>query len=147
MQADPARLRAIANAVRVGRPLDPEDVRFLFALFERRPGPGERLPATRLRMAERDAALGEAAARYFGDLSIPAQAAELAAMLARYASSGWLRDRTAERPPPRHAGRIEGLLWLVLKANLGRSIGARRMQQILEMNPGYSFRTEAPKIR
>jgi hypothetical protein len=118
-------LLRIAEAARDGRALDAADAAMLAGAVHRwaagdavtlddalglRVDPGQRRPATRLRLAKRDQLLSEAAATFYADLSSSAQASSLAKDLARYAASAWRHDRSQQRCPY-PAGTLHCLLW------------------------------------
>ncbi len=77
-------------------------------------GPGHRTPATLLAIDERDRYLREAAA-FCAGMTDAAAAAYLRERLCRYRSAGWRRDYAENLCPPRLAGRIDAVLWKVLK--------------------------------
>jgi hypothetical protein len=79
-----------------------------------RPGPGCRTPATLLLIDERDALLVEAA-RHFPGLSHREIARRLRTAIQRYQSGRWRRTRTELTCPPEHRGRLEAVLWAILK--------------------------------
>jgi hypothetical protein len=93
-----------------------------------RPPAGSRRPATRLRLAARDAALRDALA-FYSHMSRAAAAQRVATLLARYASTGWNRDRNA-RICPYGADSINSALWRAMKAGNGRAIGAEMVRKI-----------------
>jgi hypothetical protein len=78
-------------------------------------GRGHRSPADILARDERDHFLRAAADRFCTGMSDRAAATHLRAKLARYRENGWRRDRSNALCPPRLAGRIDALMWCVLK--------------------------------
>jgi hypothetical protein len=77
-------------------------------------GRGRRTPATLLALDERDRCLIEAACHFpgFSDREI---ARRLRSLLLIYRQGAWRRDRVDALCPPRHAGRLEAVLWMLLK--------------------------------
>jgi hypothetical protein len=78
---------------------------------------GKRLPETLQAIAQRDALLREAAARFFPDATHHQAAEMLRVKLLRYQTSAWRRDRAEAECPPRLAGRLDELLWQILKTH------------------------------
>jgi hypothetical protein len=107
----PVRASALADAV----PLD---------------GRGHRTPATRLMQDERDHYLREAARLHCIGMSDRQAAATLQVRLARYREGAWRRDSSEALMPPRLAGRLDGLLWCVLKVR-DRLVGERLIRAVL----------------
>lgn len=99
-------------------------------------GPGHRLPMTLLRLTARDHFLRAAAEIHCIGMSDRAAAEWLHQRLARYSECAWRRDRNEETCPPRHAGRIDGLLWCVLKCS-DRVVSERTIRRVL--SPVYSW--------
>jgi hypothetical protein len=89
--------------VRIVEPIPPGDRR------------GRRSVATIDAIARRDALIYEAAILYFGDTSANDAAHRLHQALNRYACGPWRRARTADFCPPRHAGRLAGFCWQILR--------------------------------
>ena len=79
-------------------------------------GRGQRKPADVVARASRDYLLRLACERHCQGLSDRAAAEMLRTKLARYASGAWQRDRAEDLCPARYHGRIEALLWQVLRA-------------------------------
>ena len=78
-------------------------------------GPGERTPQTLLLIDERDE-LVRAAARFFGaGLSDRELARRLRHVLSVYREGRWRRDRSEPTCPTRHRGRLDEVLWMILK--------------------------------
>jgi hypothetical protein len=78
-------------------------------------GRGRRTAATLDAIACRDALLVEAARRYCAGMSDRAAAAMLHTKLARYRAGAWRRTRVEAQCPPRHLGRLDELLWQLLR--------------------------------
>jgi hypothetical protein len=78
---------------------------------------GSRSPRTVAQLAERDALLCEAAAKFFPDGSKAEKARRLHEALSRYETSGWRFERGEATCPDRHVGRVRELFWKALKAN------------------------------
>jgi hypothetical protein len=76
---------------------------------------GRRLPMTLLRLDVRDAFLRLAADIHCTGLSGRQAAMLLHVRLGRYREGAWRRDQILDAVPPRLAGRIDGLMWCVLK--------------------------------
>ncbi|MET4198750.1 hypothetical protein ABIA95_002750 [Bradyrhizobium sp. LA8.1] len=93
-------------------------------------GPGHRLPMTLLHLRVRDLFLRAAAEIHCAGISNHAAAEWLHKRLARYRECGWQRDRIAETVPPRLAGRVEGLLFCVLKCS-DRLVSSRLVRAVL----------------
>jgi hypothetical protein len=83
-----------------------------YAPFDRR---GVRKPGDVLAGTSRDYLLRLAAERFFAGASDRQAAEMLHAKLTRYAAGAWRRDRSEERCPDRHRGRIEALLREILQ--------------------------------
>ena len=80
---------------------------------ERFGGAGQRSPSTLLAIDERDALLVEAALHFSG-LSQREQARRIRVALQRYQLGRWRRTRAA-LTSPEHRGRLEAVLWAILK--------------------------------
>jgi hypothetical protein len=93
-------------------------------------GRGRRTPLTLLHLSVRDLFLRAAADIYCSGMSDRAAAAWLHTKLARYRECAWHRDRVEELCPPRLAGRIEGLMWCVLKC-ADRVVSERLIRLVL----------------
>jgi hypothetical protein len=78
-------------------------------------GPGHRLPMTLLRLRVRDLFLQLAAEAHCTGMTNSAAAAWLHRKIARYRECAWIRHRAEDECPPKLAGRVEALLWCVLK--------------------------------
>jgi hypothetical protein len=76
---------------------------------------GQRSPATLLALDERDALLREAARRFYADLSHREAARLIRIALVRYRAGRWRRTRADLTYPPEHRGRIEAVLWMILR--------------------------------
>ncbi|QIG97527.1 hypothetical protein [Bradyrhizobium sp. 6(2017)] len=98
-------------------------------------GPGHRTPQTRLLLDERDALLVEAAARFYPGLYDRDVARRLHSALLRYRTSGWRRDCSEATCPPRIAGRLDGLLWAVLKVRDTTPPSERTIRRALSLTP------------
>jgi hypothetical protein len=79
-------------------------------------GPGHRTPLTLLHLSVRDHFLRAAAEIHCAGMSGRQAAEWLHKRLARYREGAWRREYVEEQCPPRLAGRIDGLMWCVLKA-------------------------------
>jgi hypothetical protein len=93
-------------------------------------GPGHRLPITLLRLTVRDHFLRLAADIHCAEMSDTAAAEWLHKRLARYREGAWRRDRVEELCPPRLAGRIDALMWCVLKCS-DRLVSERLIRLVL----------------
>jgi hypothetical protein len=102
----------------------------LAATMGLRPGQSERRASTLAADDQRNALLREAAQRFFAGYAPAQRAAALADALRAYERRPWVRDRAARECPPRHLGRLEGLLWHFLKAG-GRALGVDRVREII----------------
>jgi hypothetical protein len=80
-------------------------------------GRGRRTPLTLLQLSVRDHFLRAAADIYCTGMSDRQAAAWLHKKLARYRECAWQRDRVEECCPSRLAGRIDALMWCVLKCS------------------------------
>ena len=78
-------------------------------------GRGRRSPTDILSRTARDYLLRLAAERHCQGLSDRQAAEMLRTKLARYALGAWRRDRAEDLCPARHHGRIEAVLWEVLR--------------------------------
>ena len=83
--------------------------------FDAIDGRGKRTPSTMLAIDERDQFLRVAADRFCVGMSDRAAATMLRTKLTRYQTGAWRRDRVEALCPARHRGRIDELLWCVLK--------------------------------
>ncbi len=79
-------------------------------------GRGHRSVALLAALADRDRLLCEAAARFCVGMSGREAARYLHSALARYRAGAWQRTRVEATCPARHAGRIDELLWAILKS-------------------------------
>lgn len=77
-------------------------------------GRGKRTPQTLLQIDERDKLLTEAS-RFFPGASGREAARQIHIALSRYREGRWRRTRTELTCPPQHRGRLEGVLWCLLK--------------------------------
>ena len=77
-------------------------------------GPGQRSPSTLLMLDERDRYVIEAAAHFQG-LSDREIARRLRTAMLRYRDGPWRRDRSELTCPPQHAGKLAGVLWMLLR--------------------------------
>jgi hypothetical protein len=77
-------------------------------------GRGRRTPQTLLLLDERDGYLRQAAT-YFPGCSDRETARRLREALAIYRNGRWRRDRSEALCPPRHAGKLTAVLWMILK--------------------------------
>jgi hypothetical protein len=93
-------------------------------------GRGHRLPMTLLHLTVRDHFLRAAAEIHCTGMSDRAAAAWLHTKLARYRECAWRRECAEEQCPPRHAGRVEALLWSVLKCS-DRLVSERLIRCVL----------------
>lgn len=78
---------------------------------------GKRLPETIEAIALRDALLREAAARFCAGMTDHQASALLHVKLLRYQTSAWRRDRAEAECPLRLAGRLDAVLWQILKTH------------------------------
>jgi hypothetical protein len=76
---------------------------------------GKRLPETLQAIAQRDALLREAAARFCAGATHHQAAEMLRTKLLRYQTSAWRRDRAQPECPSRLAGRLDALLFQILR--------------------------------
>lgn len=92
---------------------------------------GKRSSETMQALARRDDLLRQAAARFFVGMNHHQAGTALHVRLLRYQTSAWAsRDRAAESCPPRLAGRLDGLLWEILRAH-DHVLGAAMIAKIL----------------
>ena len=76
---------------------------------------GHRSAATLDAINLRNELLLEAARRFFAGASDREAARQLRAALSRYREGRWRRDRSEATCPPRHLGRLDEMLWMILK--------------------------------
>jgi hypothetical protein len=76
---------------------------------------GHRSAETLDAIARRNSLLVEAARRFCGGMSGREAARFLRTRLLRYECGTWRRSRVETQCPARHAGRIEAVLWAILK--------------------------------
>jgi hypothetical protein len=76
-----------------------------------------RTPQTMLLLDERDALLREAARRHCSGMSDRAAAKYLRDALSRYREGRFRRSRFELTCPPQHRGRLDEMLWLLLKTS------------------------------
>ncbi|WP_036053937.1 hypothetical protein [Bradyrhizobium sp. URHD0069] len=93
-------------------------------------GRGRRTPLTLLHLSVRDHFLRAAADIYCTGMSDRAAAAVLRTKLARYREGAWRREASEPSMPPRLAGRLDGLLWCVLKVR-DRLVSERLIRAVL----------------
>jgi hypothetical protein len=79
----------------------------------------------------RDAALRELAHRFFGELSVSAQARAIRTLSIRYAAAAWRFDKQLEAPPARYAGTPQEWLWHAFASDAPMPIGERQLRYIL----------------
>jgi hypothetical protein len=79
-------------------------------------GPGHRTPQTLLLLDERDKLLREARARFCIGMSDRAAAKFLRDHLGRYRQGRWRRDAACLTCPPQHHGRLEQVMFCILKS-------------------------------
>jgi hypothetical protein len=91
---------------------------------------GQRSPALLDALAERDALIRTASARFCGNMSANCAARTLHAALARYHALGWRRDRIEAQCPARHVGRINEWCWQVLRQR-DHVVSARAIRRVL----------------
>lgn len=101
---------------------------------------GHRLPSTTLRLAIRDHCLREAARRFCVGMSDRQAAAMLHAKISRYSDGRWRRTR-ADLSSPHDAGRIDALLWTILKVR--DHVPSERLIRLALSSPGL-FPAHAP---
>ncbi|MFL9826940.1 hypothetical protein [Rhodoplanes sp. SY1] len=77
-------------------------------------GRGRRLPETLAALAARDDLIRTAREKFWPDATEREAATQIAAGIARYAASAWVRERLADQVPTRHAGRPAAIWWKVL---------------------------------
>ena len=97
-------------------------------------GRGHRLPLTLLHLSVRDCFLRAAADIHCAGMSDRAAAAWLHKKLCRYRECAWHRRRAEASCPPRLAGRIDGLLWCVLKCS-DRVVSEELIRKVLARSP------------
>lgn len=115
-------------AVGLNRFLSGETDDFAAALDLKSPR-GKRGWRTLSRVAARDAAIREAAEKFFPALKPTQQAKELAAALLRYQASAWRIDQQKQNCPYK-AGDLRAALWLIL-TRADHAPAARRIRKIL----------------
>jgi hypothetical protein len=98
------------------------------------PGPGQRSVSTRFRIEARDQLLRDAAALFFPDLPVAAQAEELHHALKRYFASAWMRERSEEACPVRHHGKIQAACWQILRSREA-VLSNERIRKIIGREP------------
>ena len=101
-------------------------------------GRGHRPPETLAALERRDALICEAVAVYFPGSSANDAAHRLHIALQRYECGSWRRDRSADVCPSRHAGRITGYCWQILR-EIDRTPKPRSTRLILSRD--YSLPT------
>jgi hypothetical protein len=97
-------------------------------------GRGHRLPMTLLHLTVRDHFLRAAADIHCTGMSGRQAAATLHTRLSRYRSGAWRRDASEPLMPPRLVGRLDGLLWCVLKVR-DRLVSERLIRAVLSQTP------------
>jgi hypothetical protein len=151
MNASAARLARISAQLRAGEHVPKDDATMLANAFDDflergiklddaldlKVKPGERTFATQCRIEQSDGYLRECAGAIFPDLKPAAQAREISREMHRYEAAGWLRDRAAERCPPRYSGKIQFYLWNALQAR-PRALSAEHIRRILCTSSTYS---------
>ncbi len=90
-------------------------------------------------MRARDRLLKEAAALFFGELSVCAQARHIRLASLRYAASAWRFDRHQDAMPERYRNALGEWLWRAFKSGAPMPIGERHLRTILagaKVSPG-----------
>ncbi|WP_375764117.1 hypothetical protein ACE10X_07025 [Bradyrhizobium sp. Pha-3] len=132
MSTPASELQRIVEAIEAGEELTLEQRRAVAAALRRD------VP----RFAERDALIVGVRSRFFHNRADLDAAHEIAAGLNRYASTAWLRDRSAQTCPARIAGTEKGAFWQILKV-VDRPLSAERIRKIV----GQFEMTNAPNDR
>ncbi|TWB62238.1 hypothetical protein [Nitrospirillum viridazoti] len=136
-----ARLIRLAAALRAGMRPHPEDAAWAAQRLDAIAAGADPVRALDLGAADtsgrrkalqhRDNLIRGAAAIHLADMSRRAQAITLQHKLARYAASGWRWEASGDAPPQHRAGKLEGLLWAILKTGAPVPTSARQFQNIL----------------
>jgi hypothetical protein len=95
-------------------------------------GRGHRRPETLSALNRRDELIREAVAVYFPGASANEAAHRLHTALHRYECGAWRRDRVSDVMPLRHAGRIAGHCWQILRV-IERTPKPRSIRLILRI--------------
>jgi hypothetical protein len=82
------------------------------------------------RFAQRDALIRCVRKQYFQNRADLDAALEIEASLNRYASTAWLRDRSAQTCPGRITGTAKAAFWQILKT-VDRPLSAERIRKII----------------
>ncbi len=95
-------------------------------------GRGHRSPATMLALNERDVFCREAAEPSSAECRVVQTrgGSDAARQAARYREGAWRRDRAEALCPPRLAGRIDALMWCLLKCS-DRVVSERTIRRAL----------------
>ena len=110
-------------------------------------GRGHRTPQTLPFIDERDTLLREAADRFCVGMSDRQAAAMLHAKLARYREGAWRRDRSEALCPPRLAGRIDALMWMVLTVSDRPVMDTYALEKLSGWTPDLSPPPDSPLFR
>lgn len=97
---------------------------------------GKRLPMTLLHLTVRDLFLRAAAEIHCTGMSDRAAAAWLHKKLGLYRVCAWRRDFAETECPPRLYGRVNGLMWAVLKCS-DCAVSERTIRR--KLSPNYSW--------
>lgn len=123
----PAALARIIDAVERGQPLDPADAAALLAGL--RAGSLDRALGI-TPTSQRDQLIRDGIARFLNHESAPAD--KFKERLAQFASTAWSRERDLPECPRRHLGKLEEVLWRILKLR-DRVLCARQIRRILDV--------------
>lgn len=119
------RLRRIAEAFEAGDELSASQRRVAVAALRRQ---ALVLPAAVF--IQRDALIVRCRFEFFAQRSDHDAAQEIASDWRRYAAAGWIRERSHEACPARHAGSLKALLWAIMKIS-PRVLSAERIRKIV----------------
>jgi hypothetical protein len=127
---DELRIVAAALNAFLNAGLDPDDGGDLESLLGIKCRVGQRSWRMQLAIARRDNLLHAAAKKFYPNEHIGSQAEQISEALYRYAAGAWLRERGLEECPRRYVGRIQELLWAIMKTH-PQTLSSRRIRFIL----------------
>lgn len=125
---DADQVEQLAAAIVAGVDLSEEQRRVAAAMLLRQMQPVLMMPASVY--AKRDEMIMACRLRFYPERTDHDAANELGSAWRRYASAGWLRDRSAETCPVRIVGTLQGALWEIMRT-LPRVLSARSIRRIV----------------
>ncbi len=113
--------------------------RNLLAVFGVKVSPGQRSAATRNAIDQRNRLICEVAAKFYPSLSFNEQSQRISEAWSRYTASAWHREKSCIECPSRHAGKIYGALWKIMKSpETSHVLSAERLRKVLVASSPYS---------